>query len=434
MHRDRIGVYGIGILLTFLGFVVAYQFVEPAPPDHIRLATGSPGGAYNLFGQRYRALLADEGISVELVESAGSVANLRSLMQGSAHGGVDVAFVQGGTAKAPGEAEVGLSSLGSLYYEPLWIFVRRGDSPEDLRGLAGVRVAVGPEGSGTRPVAIRLLNDNGIGLDDSATSPLAGEAAHEALRNGTVDAVMTVAGLRAPAVQAMLADPAVQPVSLPRAEGLALRHPFLSVLRLPRGAFDPARDVPGYDLTLLAPAATLVARNDVHPALATLLLRAASRVHGDGGLFEPQGAFPAPGRSELPLSDEARRFYEQGTPFLQRFMPFWAADLVDRLKVMLIPLITLMLPLFKILPPAYRWRVRSRIYRSYRDLLEIEAEAKKPDGSPDLAALKQRLQKIDDTVSHVSVPLSYADAAYSLRMHIDLVRTSLERLETGRKN
>lgn len=426
MHGDKLGIYGLGLVLTLAGFVVAYQFVEPAPPDHIRMATGSPGGAYQLFGQRYRDVLAEEGVELELVESAGSIANLQSLTTSPEQGGVSVAFVQGGTA----ESEPGLTALGSLYNEPFWILIRRGETPNDLRGLAGLKIAVGSEGSGTRAVALKLLADTGIDEANATLLSLSGTAAHEALRNHEADAVVAVGSLESKTVHALITDPALEVLEPARAEALALRHPYLSLVTLPRGAVDLAQDVPRDDLTLLAPAATLVARDDLHPALVTLLLRTARKVHGPGGLFEAPGAYPSPDQVDLPLSDQATRFYEQGTPFLQRFMPFWAADLVDRLKVMLIPLITLMLPLFKILPPAYRWRVRSRIYKWYRDLLEIEAEAKAPDTTPDLAALKARLQRIDDEVSHVSVPLSYADAAYSLRMHIDLVRTSLERLES----
>ena len=356
MQKDRLRILGLGLVLAILGFFIAFQFVQPAPPSTLRIATGGTSGAYAQFGARYRDLLAAEGISLEVVHTGGSVENL-GLLEDTA-GKIDVAFVQGGTAKAA--KGTGLTALASLYFEPFWVFSRRDIVVTDLRDLAGLRMAVGGEGSGTRAVALSLLKE--VGIEQGAFLPLGGAAAHRALSEGRVDALMTVASPLSKVVDGLLRDPAVRPMSFARAEAHALRNRFLSPLRLPRGSIDLARDIPGNDLALVAPAATLVARADLHPALTTLLLQVVGRVHAAGGMFEEPDAFPSTRFLEFPLNDEARRFFISGPPFLQRFLPFWAADLIDRLKVMLIPLLALLMPLVKLLPPVYQWRVRSRIY------------------------------------------------------------------------
>ena len=424
--NERLKVFGGGALLALIGFLIAYQFVEPATPTKIRLATGGADGAYQAFGEEYAGLLAESGITLELRQTSGAVENLKLLADPES--GIDAAFVQGGIVDRPVE---GVDSLGSVYYEPLWVFTRAAARPARLADLAGKRIAIGPEGSGTRALALRVLAETGITAakatllaDDAAT-------AHQALRGGMIDAVMTIGSPLSPLVRGMLTDEGLVLMSFDRADAYVLRNRFLTSLRLPQGAVDIERNIPARDITLLAPAAILVARDDLSPALAGLLLRAATSVHGEGGLFEKPGEFPSPRLVELPLSDEAGRFYKSGAPWLQRFLPFWAADLVDRLKVLLVPLVTLLLPLTKILPPAYRWRIRSRIYRWYRDLLDIELAARQSEDRVARDRLLARLDSIERDVKQISVPLSHADALYSLRMHLGVVRVSLERQGQG---
>ncbi|MEO5336262.1 MAG: ABC transporter substrate-binding protein [Magnetospirillum sp. WYHS-4] len=426
-QNERIRTFGLGFLITVLGFLVAYQFVEPAPPSTIRLATGSALGAYQLFGESYRKILARQGVTLELVPSEGSVANLRSLKDEAT--GIQVAFVQGGTAPAVDPS--GLTALGSLFLEPLWVFMREGEQVDRLSRLKGRRLAVGAEGSGTRIVAFRLLDENGIGADEAEMLPLAGPEAHVALQSGEIDAALVVASPRAPLIEAMLKDESLRLMTFEQAEAYALRTRYLSPVRLPRGVVDLGADLPPADVTLVAPAAMMVARDDLHPALVSLLLQTARQVHGPGDLFETPGTFPSARFAEFPLSDEAERFLRSGPPLLQQYLPFWAANLVDRLKVMLIPVVTLLIPLSKILPPVYRWRVTSRISRWYRDLLAIETQAAEATDPQALKDMLTRLKAIDDEVKRLPVPLSYADAAYSLRMHIRLVRDIVDRQGKG---
>jgi len=435
-----LAIYGPAVLLAALGFVVAYQFVDPAPPSTIAIATGGTGGAYFRFAHRYRSLLAGERVTLDVRATGGSVENLALLRDPD--NGIDLAFVQGGVGKAGDQSAAGdrgteaglprLYALGSVYFEPLWVFHRLDPAPTTLSELAGRRVAVGAPGSGTRALALQLLAENGI-TDREATLVASGGArAAAALRDGELDAVFVVAAPSSNVVQELLRATGVAPMSFARADAYVRRHPFLSSVRLPRGAVDLRADIPASDVRLLASGATLVATGGLHPAIAGLVLQAAARVHGPGGLFEAHGQFPSREFTDFPLSDEARRYYESGPPFLQRFMPFWAATMVDRMLVMLVPVVGLLVPLVRIMPPIYQWRMRARVYRWYRELLAIDpfVETESAGAGARGDALKERLAalgRIESEVAKVNVPLSVANQLYQLRMHIDLVRERLER-------
>lgn len=420
-------LYAAAALAALALLAVAYQFVDPAPPSTLRLATGGAGGAYRAFGERYREVLARHGVAVELVETTGSVENLRLL--GDAASGVDAAFVQGGTAA--GAARDGLVSLASLYYEPAWLFVRDSLPPGPLGGLAGRRAAVGPEGSGTRALALLLLAENGLDAGDLAISPLGGAAALAALRAGEIDVWFAVAGARSSLVRQAAAVDGIRLHGLARAAAYERRHRFLSALVLPRGAFDLEADLPPRDTPLVSPTAALVARDDLHAALEYLLLEAAAEIHSAGGILEEPGAFPGPRGVDLPLAEAARRYFESGPPFLRRALPFWAANVIDRLAVLLVPLIAFALPLFRLMPAVYHWRARSRIYRWYRELRPLEAHVGTGLAPGELDRALADLDRIRGEISRLSVPWAYADQLYQLRLHIDLVRAEL--LRAGRR-
>ncbi len=422
---DLLKIYGPPTLLTLLAFLLAYQFVDPAPPRHLTLATGPATGAYDEFADRYREYLRSEGVELTLRHTRGSLENLALLSSGA----VDAAFVQGGTESA---ASAPLLALGSLYFEPAWLFCRAERLPQRLTDLAGARLAVGEPGSGTLALARTLLADNRLVAERVAQVELGGAEAARALRGGEVDAAFFVAGARAPLIQDLIRDPQVHLMSFRRAAAYTRLHPYLSQVLLPEGIIDLQANIPARDVRLLAPAATLVVLPDLHPALQDLLLQAASAVHGGGGLFEGEGEFPSSRFNVFPLSPEARRFYKSGPPFLQRYLPFWAATLVDRLKVMLLPLVVILLPLIKVMPPIYAWRMRSRIYRWYSDLEAVERRLRAAD--PDLAAARADLERIEQEAIRVHVPLSFAAQAYDLRMHVGIVHRRLDGLESRKRS
>ncbi|MES0372457.1 MAG: TAXI family TRAP transporter solute-binding subunit [Mariprofundaceae bacterium] len=420
MH-EKIKTLGIPLLITLAGFLVAYQFVDPAPPSGFSLSTGQSDGSYFAFGSQYKNILKSDGVEINVMPSAGSIENLQRLKEGS----VDAAFIQGGIASdVDGN---GLRFLGSLYFEPLWLFHRSDFSLTRLSDLRGKRFAIGPEGSGTRAIAMQLLQDNSIDSSSARLLPLSGQDAADALADGSVDAIFLVTSAKSSLVTQLLHSHGVHLMNFERAEGYARNHPFLSPVSLPEGAIDMAANIPERTTWLLAPSATLVVREELHPALQTLLLQAASRTHSGHGLFEKAGQFPSSLYGDLPISESAKRYYKSGPSLLQRYLPFWAATLIDRLKVMMLPLIALLLPLIKVMPPIYRWRVRSRIYNHYSDLTEIDHKLHQASSSDEIQACIEQLNNIEHEVRKTHVPLAYSEELYELRTHLALVQALAEK-------
>ena len=426
--RDLLATAWWIVLIVGLGFVVAYQFVEPAPPSRIVISTGGDSGAYYQFAQRYAAILARHGVTLEVRTSAGSLENLQRLERGEA----DVGFVQGGVVEPPEDPDAPpateLQSLGSVFYEPVWVFYRSEQPLTRLTDLRGKRIAIGQEGSGIRQLAQRLLEANEMERE-STLLPLTGLDAAEELQQGRLDAAFIIAAESAPVVQVLLRSPGVRLMSFAQANAYQRRFPFLTRLTLPQGVADLVRDYPPEDVRVLAPTANLVIREDLHPALQTVLLQAASEVHGQTGFFQSAGEFPSYMDPLLPLSPEAARYFKSGPPFLQRYLPFWLAVLIDRLIVLLVPIIALLIPLLRVAPALYTWRVRSKVFRCYGELRFLEDDIKHHFDPAKLADYRQRLDAIDDEATLLHIPLGFTDLVYTLREHVNLVRHILDKQE-----
>ena len=423
MSADKLKIYIPAIILAVLGFGIAWQFVDPAPPTTLVFSAGQKGGAYYANAERYRDYLRPRGITVQILESAGSLENVQRLSSGTA----DIAFVQSGVVTAAGHK---LQSLGSMYYEPLWVFLRSDLNIRFLSELKGKRIAVGLVGSGTRAIALQLLKENGVDENVATIVSSGTTEAGRALMRAELDAVFVVSAASSQSVQTLLTSDDIRLMSITRAEAYTRRLDALSSVSVPQGALNLALNKPAQEKTLLASTATLMVGEDMHPALQGLIMQAATAIHAGSSLFSGPGAFPSPRHAGIALSKEAERFYKSGPPFLQRFLPFWAATMVDRLKVMLLPFIALLLPLFKVMPPLYRWRIRSRIYRWYEELDQIDAAL----DDNDTTTLLGDLDRIESEIRKVHVPLSYAQELYDLRLHLALVRDLVEKGKSERVN
>jgi TRAP-type uncharacterized transport system substrate-binding protein len=428
--RDLLATAGPLIVLAAVLLIVAYWLLDPAPPRRLVMATGGERGAYAEFGVQYAKLLAREGITVELRHTQGSVDNLALLRNPDS--GIDVAFVQGGveTPKDNDDSiNEGLMSLGSLFYEPVWLFYREESARKLLKSptltrvsqLVGWRVNGDTEGSGVRAMVDQLLDVNAV---DPRSLTLLGESTTPAVVSfleGRTDAIVFVSAPESLMVQMLLRTPGVKLFDFAQAEAYSRRFAFLSPVTLPRGIVDLASDQPSHDVRLVAPTAMMVAREGTHPALVQLLVQSAAQIHGGAGWFRHKGDFPNTRNTSLPIAGEAARFYRDGLPWLQRYMPFWMANLVGRMWVMLIAIIAVLIPLSRIVPPLYQFRVRSRVFRWYGQLRALEESVGRRPGDE----LNQELDEIERRVNLVRVPLSYADELYSLRSHIAMVRSRL---------
>lgn len=431
--RDLLAI-GLPLLAVLaLSFWVAGRFVKPAPPDRFVMSTGSPVGAYHAAAEQYQRILARHGITLELRPSSGGGENLARLRDPA--GDVEAAFVQGGLGRASDEDEVTLASLGSTHHEPVWIFYRTrkpGAPPIDRLGeLRGRRIAIGPEGSGVRALALQLLAANDVDATNATLLPLAAEAAAEPFLRGEIDVLIHVSAPTTGIVRALLFADGVRLLSFTRGPAYTRLFPFLGTVTLPHGSINLVRDIPPEDTQLIATNAFVIVRDTLHPALQGLLLQAMKEVHSTAGPLARVNEFPVVKESGFPLADEAERFYRAGPPFLQRYLPFWAATLVDRLLVLLLPIFAVAVPLLRIAPPLYTWRIRSKIARWYGELKFLEHEIREQYDTAQLPSYVKRLDDLEAKAYSRPIPLAFTDQVYMLRMHIRMVRDLLDRRAAG---
>ncbi|MFM2119588.1 MAG: hypothetical protein RL722_1056 [Pseudomonadota bacterium] len=420
-----IGLLGLGLI------ALAYWWLDPTPPKHLTIATGPVQSAYAEFGQRYAAALKAHGVSVTLRPSQGSSENLHLLEAGE----VDAAFVQSGSVEplppdTPDERD--LASLGNLFREPLWVFYRsavaeaRLGTPrvDSLVQLKHWRVDIGQEGAGVGGLAKRLFAANGLDPARMALSRREPTPAVVELLAGRIDALVLVSAPESPLVQLLLITPGVRLLDFAQAEAYARRVPQVSPALLPRGVVNLARDLPREDVRLVATTGSMVVREGIHPALQQLLVQAAQRIHSPANWFQRKGEFPQGQAGEFALSEEAERYWRKGPSLMQRWLPFWAANLLDRMWVVVLSILAALIPLSRIIPPIYALRIRSRIFRWYGLLRGIEDDlvAQRREAP----ALLHELDRIETHLEKLHVPLSYTDQLYALRSHISLVRRRVQ--------
>jgi hypothetical protein len=407
-------------LLVVAAGWAAVTLVRPAPPETIHLLGGAEGSSYRTNAERYKKIIEGFGVKVEILPSRGGLDNLQRLANPNDE--ADVGFVQAGMIDGVDISR--LVSLGSLFAQPLMVYYRSPEPIERLSQLKGKRLAIGPRGSGTRALAQKLLQANEIDPASPALLEIGGEEAANALVAGTVDAAFLMGDSATPRIMRRLRETqGVELMNFRQAAGYVRRFPFLSRLELPEGAQDLGRNFPSRPYQLIGPTVELVARKDLHPALSDLLIGAAREVHGRPGLFRDAGQYPAPLERDFPISADAERYYKSGGQFLYKRLPFWMASLVDRMLVVVVPLLVLIVPLSRAAPSLYRWRVRSRIYRVYGALLAIERELLTRPTAEQRAAMERRLDEIEEGVNEIRTPLAYADQLYVLREHVNLVRS-----------
>lgn len=433
--REMLVSAGPFLLLAVGLLVLAYWWLDPNPPKEVTLATGPAQSAYDEFGKRYAKALAGYGITVRLLPSQGSQENLEMLRDGRA----DLGFVQGGTSERKPDDEENLESLGSLFVEPLWLFYREAAAPQagkdakdgkafrplsSLAQLQGLRVNLGTAGSGVPSLVTKLLEANRIDPATITLSQLEQTPAVTALLAGELDAVVFASAPEAVMVQLLLQTPGIRLMDFPQSEAYARRFAFLTPATLPRGVVDLAADIPPQNLRLVAPTTAMLTRVETHPALLQLFSQTAQALHGGASWFTRARQFPNLENTELPIAKQAERTIKNGPPLMQRYLPFWLANLIDRMWLAMGVILALLLPLSRVVPPLYAFRIRSRIFRWYAQLRDIEERLQ--DKGADAAELRKELDALDSVAGRIAVPLSYADELYALRSNIHLVRQRLQ--------
>lgn len=429
--RDLIVTFAPVLLLLAGLSVIAYKIIDPFPPKVVTISTGQENSAYEQLAKRYAVILARQGIQVRQKRSQGSIENLQRLQDSDS--GIDIAFVQSGSTNLANAERNGLISLGSLFTEPVWLFYRESKRVRQLRDLSGMKINVGPNGTGVPQLFEKILDANGIAANKLKLSALEDTPATVALLNGKIDGMVFSSAADGLLIQMLLQTPGIKLFNFPQAEAYTRRFPFLSNVTLSRGIVDFGRDIPMHDYHLIAPTATLVAREDLHPALVELFVQAAAEIHGGAGWFQRHGEFPSARYTEIPVAQSAEKFYRNGPPLLQRYMSFRLANFFDRMWIVIVALGALILPLSRIVPPLYVWKVRSRIYRWYGKLRNVEqlVEQAAEEATADRrdAVYKEQLARLNDIeqrVNQLTIPLSFAEELYRLRSHIDFVRKRID--------
>ncbi len=419
------------IALALLGVLlwVLFSKIEPPPPKHLKILTGGTSGAYFAYGKRYAEAMQKHGITLEVVQTAGSVENLQKmLVQDSTF---HAALIQSGIATSAqtgpdaNGADPKLESLSSVSFEPVWVFYKPKTAQEKITSLLPFkdkRIAVGAEGSGTRVVALRLLDSVGIGGSSAQLNTLSGTPAIEALIKGEVDAAFLVAAATAESVQMALKS-GLRPVSLDRADAYVRMNPWLTKIILPRGVVDMVKDLPEEDITLVAASANLVAQKDLHPAVSYLLMEVAAEVHRAPTILNALKEFPSEKSLDFPQSEESKRYFKNGRPFLQRYLPFWLANLGERLLVTLVPLLAILIPALQIIPKLMKWFGKSAILKMYDRVRLIENSS--PNTSEAKKAAVAQLNVLEAEANALPPDSDHFVDTYNLRAHIELVRNRL---------
>jgi TRAP-type uncharacterized transport system substrate-binding protein len=414
------------IFVSVVIIVAGFWFFRSAPPDTLIITSGDDGSRFQRDAEKYAKILVRNGVKLKILPSEGSLENLERLENSSFH--VDIGFVQAGVAK--GKNNDKLVSLGSISYEPLFIFYRSNKPINILSQFSGKRLAIGEDGTGTQVLALELLAMNGI--KPGGTTKLLeidDDESQKALLEGKADAAFMMSDSASSKIMHdLLRKPGIKLFDFTQADAYTRRIGYLNKLVFPKGSIDFGKNIPDHDVSLIGPTVELIARSDLHPALSDLLLEAATEVHSRASMFQHRGEFPVSLEHEYRISSDASRFYKSGKSFLYRYLPFWMASMVNRILVVFLPMVLVLIPGLKSIPAIFRWRVKLRIYRWYRLLLVVEQDMIAHLTPEKRTKLLERLDRIEEEVNKMKVPASFADQFYVLRGHISFVR---ERLTSG---
>ena len=408
------------LVVLFGGLLLVQKLMHPAT---IRILSGIDGSSYRNNAEKYKKIIERHGVKVIVLPSHGALDNLQQLANPKVK--ADVGFVQGGLIDDSIDISR-LFSLGSMFAQPLMVYYRSKEPVETLSQLKGKRLAIGPEGSGARTLALKLLKANEMDGPPTVLHELAGEEAANELIAGTIDAAFMMGDSATPAIMRKLRNnDDIEIANFRQADGYLRKFKFLSKLTLPEGAYDLGKNEPPRTLTLVGPTVELVARNNLDPALSDLLIGAAREVHSGAGMFRNAGEYPAPLARDFPLSPDAERYYKSGSQFLYKKLPFWLANLLARLVVIVVPLLVILVPATKLVPAAYKWLMRSRIIKWYGAMMNIERAMLANPPAEEQAILLQRFSAIEKAVNEMKAPASFGDQLYVLRDHVRLVRERL---------
>ncbi|MBP9491373.1 MAG: TAXI family TRAP transporter solute-binding subunit [Aliarcobacter sp.] len=408
------------IMLIIASFYFTSKFIQPSPNKEITIATGSINGEYYQTALKYKEILEKQKLKVNILTSNGSIENVQLLNEKKA----DIAFVQNGIEIL--ENENNLQAIASVYYEPLWIFYKNESYSMDyIIQLISKKISIGTQGSGTKDLSLKLLKNNGIDENNTQILNHTNQEAKDLLLNGEIDAMFIISSADSKIVKELLENPSIRLFSFKRAKAYSRKYIFLESNPLYEGTIDLYKNLPFEDVNLLMTTANLIVRDDFSDELIRLILKEIKPLHNKKGLFEIENQFPNIDNLSLEINEDANRYFTYGDTWLEKLFPYWIASNIDRLKILLIPLITLMIPLSKGFFPLYRWSIRSKIYKWYKQIQTIDLasfDAKEDE----LKTLSKTITQLRHEIkAETKVPLSYMGEYYDLIMHLELVISNI---------
>lgn len=414
------------ILLLILALVLLIWFAKPAPPKKVMMATGT-GGSYKILGEKYRTYFEKKGIDLKLIETHGSKENLQHLIDRKDP--IQVALVQGGMIES--EGLTGVNSLGTVDYEPFWIFYRNNAFNEHAhisdRDIAKLKINIGPIGSGTRTQALRIFRLNNLNADSPNLLGMANGEGVLALERGEIDGVILVDGFESPNVQRLIKNPDIRLSTFQRADAYARLLPFIEEASVPMGGFDLGKNIPDHPIQLISTTTNLLIDNRLHPAIQVLFLEAAKEINGVKSYFSKAGEFPVYMNTEAPLSEEASFFYQKGTPILMKYLPFWMAEFLERMFFLLLPFAAFAYPVIKSIPTYRTNLAKKQINSIYKELDKFEQQTIQTFDPNRRGEYIEVLNEMERRVlSSKAAKLATADC-YSLRNNIEFIRNALEK-------
>lgn len=414
---------GIGFLIIAL---LAFRYLFPAPPSTLKIAASAPGSYFAKTAQLYQTELAKEGVKLEIVYTNGAAENLALLNAGK----VDLALSHGGLTTPKDSPN--LVSLGSLAYEPVWVFQRKGiKTINDLSQLKGLRVAIGKAGSGVGVIARKMLKLSGVDESNTTFIELDAEESEKQLLNAKIDVAFFMDPPESEKIHSFFTHDIINEVNLTDAEALRRHLRFLHVTKIPASMIDLNLEQPNGDMQTVSSTATLAANKNLHSAIQYLLMSVIDEAHHQPTLISEEDEFPADKDIDLPLSPEAEVFYKKGKPVLQRYLPFELASVVERLIKVILPILLLALPFIKLIPSFFNWSVKSKLFKCYRALIEVEKQVYQIGSRKSAREFEEMLNGIEEKINAEKIPLSFSNEVYVLREHIELARRQIYKyLET----
>jgi TRAP-type uncharacterized transport system substrate-binding protein len=415
------------VILLLIGGVIIY--LKPFPFTGITIATSYKGGDWYQFGEAAIAPLKEHGIDVEVVTTNGAIENAEKLNDSKST--VNAGFVY--AAALSEDQKKGLYSLGSVSYDPVWIFYRNNLAGKiaTIQDLAKYRVALAPKKSGSYVLTKKLFEMNGIEIENNPNFVSSSWADSRAtILSGKADVFIFITTIVDPLVEELIHSPDMTLLNLPNALAYQKKFNYLDEVIIPAGSLNIEKKLPKQDVSLIATTTTLAVRKDLHPSLQLALLMSSKEIIQDSSrlFFTKRNEFPAFVDPSISISPIARNYYNYGPPKTTEYLPYWLVIFIDRFWLVVLAAFAVIYPLSKLNFHLRRFRFIIRKRPLYELLLNMEKEiAGKKLPIEDKEKLLKKLETINKHAHQHFIPVGEETDYFLFVNALQLLRNKIER-------